>query len=110
MTYKNPPKADFCFLFHCLEKLLEHFRFMLGEICEDLAIDHDFLFLKCGDEFAVGHTFCSCGGVDLHAPQPSRGPLFLFAPAECMAPCVKQGFLGGAFLRLPAPPEPFRIL
>ncbi len=90
-------KQEGYFLFlHRGNHLLEHFRLVLCEVCENLAVDLDAFFLERRDECAVVHPFGADGGVDLDGPELAEGALLFFTSAECAGEGMEQSLLCGA--------------
>lgn len=101
--------ARWPFLLNKFNYLFKHRRFIFGKVGEDFAVEAHFFGLERGDEAAVVHALLADGGVDLHVPEFSEHALLILPSLEGVRPGVEQGLLGGAFFRLPAPPESLRV-
>ena len=78
---------------------VKNFWIVFGEVGEDFAVNQNVFLFHRAHEFGVGETFCIEDGVDFDYPFAAACTFFVAAVAESIGSCVKDGFLGGAFVR-----------
>ncbi len=97
-------------LFRHLHYFREHFRFVLGEICEYFSVQLYFFSFQSSNKLAVGNSIAAACGVYFYIPSLPGDALLFLASAECAGPCVEQSLLGGYFFGLSSPAESFGVL
>ena len=101
-THKNK-------LLQRLHDVLEHFRFVLSEVGENLTVDFDVGLQEGIDELGVGRAVHAGGGVDLDGPEFAELALLFLAVGELEAPGVQGGFFSLAVFRFAGPQKALRV-
>lgn len=97
-------------LFYTCENLGEYFRIVLGEVGEDLSVEHDFLLGEGAEELGVRHAFHAGSGIDLNIPELAGIALFVAAVCKGIGSGMEQCVLRLTFLGAAAVAKTFRLL
>jgi len=86
------------FLLHLCDHAIKGFGIELGEICQDLAVDGDTLFLQGAHDLRVGKALRIESGIDLYDPEIAAVALLVAAVRESVCACVRDRFVCGALV------------
>lgn len=92
------------------DDFLKYLRMLHGDFAQDLSIQNDPVFLECGDQFGVGCSEFSRGGIDADLHQHAIVSLFELASDVGVLSGLRDGCLGDADFGLSSPHHSFRAL